>query len=889
MRRPLPLALALVLLLVASAASAAREVVAPRVSVVFEEARLEPFAQRAAAEAEAALRALEARLGSPLPRLTVRLDDRTDRYNAFASVLPRPTVALRALFPAGGELGFGAPDPLYELLVHELTHLWQFGFLERPAGAAEPLPRLGVVGEGVAAVPPAWLAEGLAVWAESELSGAGRLSQPRTRGLLRVLALEGAWPSLAAASRDGLATWPGGEARYLLGGAFVARLVERHGLPTLRAALREFNAGGPLGTFAGAWRRAAGTDLRDEWEGLRAALLAEAEAAAATATRGERLTRSEGRKAGPAPSPGGRSVAWSEAGALRVARVTPAGLADERPVREGVWAEGLDWLDEETLLYARPVRAAGREALELHALDLASGRETRWTRGARARFPRALPGGCALYVEDDAVAGSSLHRACPGGAGAGELVWRAPAGHRIVGLAVSGRGRIALSLWRGGRVDLALLDGEALRWLTTDRAAELEPAWRGERALLYRRDARAADGAPEAWRLETATGLAAPVARPLGGAYAPAPLGDDLLYLEATGAGLELARAPLAGLEPARVPEREPPPPPGAAEEAAAAAYPVRPYRPLASLVPYGWVPAGLELRSLAPLRLALAAELWGEDRSGRFAYVGTVGYDPALAAGHLGGGHLALDLGVDEGGLLAVAGPPRPLAAGVRVGVWPHAPHLAARTETALGATARLRARRPVERSALLGRLAVGLVHLRSTNDLHLEARLDAAWSSQRAADRFGYRLGPRLAVTAVTTAAPFGASRGAWLDADHLWPLASLGDRPPLVAEAGLRAGWRMAPPVPLALSEWAAVGTLGARASLPLGWAYGDGRYALERLTLEPRLRLWYDGALGIGGDAAVWADATALYLAPVSVGVQGGWAEGPWLRVGARLPR
>lgn len=860
-------------------ARAAREVVAPHVTVVFEDPGLEPYAQRAAAAAESAWAALAARLGSPPPPLVLRLEDRTDRYNAFATVLPRPTVALRALFPLGGEVGFGAPDPLERLLVHELTHAWHFAHLDRPPGAP-PAPRLGLVGEGAAAVPPAWLIEGLAVWAEGALTGGGRLDDARTRGLLRALAHEGDWPALADVARGGFEAWPGGEARYLLGGALVARLVDRHGLPALRAALREFNAGGPLDTFAAAWRRAVGTDLEAEWAAVREALAAEAAAAATAAGPSERLTEGGAAAAGPAVAPDGRRVAWLEGDALRVATLAPAGLQDARTVRAGIRVEGLDWLDDGRLLYARRVRAGGRDGLELHALDLATGREARWTAGARARFPRALPDGCALYVRDDVVAGAQLRRACPDGdAGA---VWAAPEGVRIVGLDVSRGGRVALALWRRGEVDLALLEAGRPRWLTRDRTADLEPAWDGETALVYRTDR---GGAAELWRLEPATGRAAPVARPLGGAFAPAPRDRELLFLELTGAGPVLARADGGGLEPARALPRE------AWPEAAPdpAAYPVRPYRPGSSLRPYGWLPAELDV-ALAPPRLAVALQALGEDAAGRWTWALTAGWDGRLSAGHLAGAHAALDLARDEGGILALAGPPRPLTAGLRVGAWPHAPHLAAREETALGAEGRLGARLDLDGAALLGGLRVGLVHLRSDGALHLEGRLDAAWTAQRA-DRFGHRRGPRVALVALTTAVPGGASAGAWLDASWLGTVPGLGAVAglPLVAEAGLRAGWRPLPPVPLALADGAAVATLGGRLSLPVGWVYGDGRYALEQLTLEPRLRAWYDGALGVGADLAVWADATALYAGSLSLGLQGGWAQGPWLGVGARLPR
>ena len=77
-------------------------------------------------------------------------------------------------------------------------------------------------------------------------------------------------------------------------------------------------------------------------------------------------------------------------------------------------------------------------------------------------------------------------------------------------------------------------------------------------------------------------------------------------------------------------------------------------------------------------------------------------------------------------------------------------------------------------------------------------------------------------------------GASIGAWADAVY-YRFVSL---PPLsgTLELALRAGYRQSPVISLSLEDWAAVGLLGYRLTIPIEWRIDDGVYSLERLTLR-----------------------------------------------------
>ena len=249
------------------AAAQPLEVVTTRVRVIFDDPELEAYARKVAATAERALEEVAALFGiEPVP-VVLKLDGDSDTFNAFAAVVPRPEVDLRALFPLASPIGLRAEDPTRLLLLHELTHVVQLSFTESASGGGG-LPRLGLVGEGVASPPPSWFLEGIATWVESDLTAGGRRDEARTPGLLERLATEGTWPSLAEAGLSTYAPWPGASTRYLLGVGFVDHLVREHGFDAILETLRQYNGGGFFGDFSTAWEKATGTSPRRRLGGL---------------------------------------------------------------------------------------------------------------------------------------------------------------------------------------------------------------------------------------------------------------------------------------------------------------------------------------------------------------------------------------------------------------------------------------------------------------------------------------------------------------------------------------------------------------------------------------------------------------------------------------------
>lgn len=814
-------------------------VIGERVRVLYPEAAYAAYAQQLAYQAEAALAQLEAYFGGLDAPVYITLETTTDAFNAFAIPLPHPRVVLRPLFPTDGALGFGAEDIGELLLAHELTHLLQLGYRETPEG----MRRLfGLVGDGLGAPAPPWLVEGLAVYFESRLTGGGRLDDPLTRAVLDTLALSEHWPSLAELSVGSYDRWPGGLARYLLGGSFVAYLIERYGFEALLATLRQMNAG-LLTPFSQAWQQVTGAPLAESYAAWSAAVR---RAAAARTVQDYPLLA-----AGSAPvlSPSGAQLAYvNPAGELVVAALAEAGLGEARVVLREAQLASFDWLDEGALVYSRLAPWGATSYRELFRYELASGQEI--PLGVRhAGLVRALPDGCLLVGIDRLLEPSRLLQWCDG-----ELRERLllPLGAQLIGVDVSASGRLALIIWQRGESLLGLVD-DALQLYRTPFAELRAVRWQQEALIV----SAVADGVLELWRLDPSDWRAARLSASLGGAAQPTVRGDRLIAQTVTASGyalIELAAVAEAKevlvLEPAALAVMTASPPP----------LPTAPYDPRATLSPYGWLPAV----SYAPGRgLNVAVTLYGQDVSERHSY--------ALTAGLAGSMY-----GYLEYGYQAPLGPLRfhqfPFGVRLRLGLWPHAPHLAASGALVGGVELSALARYRLGRWLAAGELGVGAVWLPSLG-LRPEGRLALRLSAQRA-DRWGYPLrGLAVGLSAVHSATAAGGSSGLWWDARYAAPLAAgtLG--------AALRAGYRPAPEIPLALPGWSALASLEYRLSLPLAWRYGDGIIAAERLTLAPAVRAWPGG---VGVDVALALDGMIGYELPLRLGVRAGYAGGLWLQ-------
>jgi hypothetical protein len=178
--------------------------------------------------------ALVGRTGRMLP---VVLPDAGTDSNGFADFVFR-RIHLYLYPPSDGELAFG-PSWWAEVGVHEYTH-----WLHLTSASGLPGALAWALGDACApnVFIPEWLAEGLAVYAESGFSPyAGRLNDGTFDAYLATRMRSRKPPSLVQASFAPPA-YPGGGAPYLFGGEFLRYLAETYGREALVRFIRAYGA-----------------------------------------------------------------------------------------------------------------------------------------------------------------------------------------------------------------------------------------------------------------------------------------------------------------------------------------------------------------------------------------------------------------------------------------------------------------------------------------------------------------------------------------------------------------------------------------------------------------------------------------------------------------------
>jgi len=229
------------------------------------------LALRLAEIAEDTWRALRPSLGIVPPALTrVVLADQTELWNGYATPLPRDTIVLYAVWPAGSDLAFD--DWLRIAFAHEFTHIIH---LDRSEGWARGLR--AIFGRTRFGFPnlflPAWQIEGLATYEESLITGQGRLHAGDFRAIVREAAAAGRLEPLDRVN-GGLTDWPGAAATYAYGLGFHAYLAERFGAGTF-AALSDATARRFPYTGSRAFKRIYGESLGTLWRGYELAAAAD--------------------------------------------------------------------------------------------------------------------------------------------------------------------------------------------------------------------------------------------------------------------------------------------------------------------------------------------------------------------------------------------------------------------------------------------------------------------------------------------------------------------------------------------------------------------------------------------------------------------------------------
>ncbi|MDE3150787.1 MAG: PD40 domain-containing protein [Gemmatimonadota bacterium] len=580
---------------------------------------LESTARRAAADAERAYGQLSAELTPPRGPIDLVIADNVDATNGSATPFPTNRIVIYANPPVNDPSLRFTNDPVAMVITHELTHVFH---LDRARGVW----RLAqdVFGRAPYLFPneysPAWLTEGLAVYYESKLTGAGRVLGSDHTMILRAYGAEHRFPSIDRISRAD-ARFPFGNSPYVFGSMFMDYLARTRGdrmrafveseasqlipLWLNRPAKQAFGL-----SFTAAWRR---------WS--------------------DSVTHAAGDPALPAPgwrflTVGGGYASyprWADDTALvftgttgrqsfAAYSVTLDGSA-QRLGRRNSDSPTLLPADGERLFtqleYVDPYRVRSD-------LFARRGRRTvRLTRGARLTTPDLRDDGRIVAVQTTPGATRLVTLASDGSdlraltSGSPDEQWAEPRWS-------PDGAHIAASLWRrGGTSEIVVLDtaGRIVQRISPAHAVQAAPSWSPDGTRIYFTSDRAgatnvysarfAPGGPDSLDVLTAvnTGIFFPVVSPDGRWLA----GSVVL-----GDGYHLGIAPMDRVVPAPAP-----PLPAAAEPQPAAASdsvdtPASRYSPWRSLWPRYWMP--VEEPSLAG-GARLGAFTSGSDVVGRHAY----------------------------------------------------------------------------------------------------------------------------------------------------------------------------------------------------------------------------------------------------------------------------
>jgi hypothetical protein len=273
-----------------------------------------PLGLRAAREAEGAWAALARDLVPPRGPVDLVVTDNADVSQGFASTFPTNRVVVFARPPVDEAALRFSDDWLRLVIVHELAHLFH---LDRARGPWRLAQR--VFGRHPAAFPnqygPAWLSEGLAVHAESRVTGAGRLVGTEHRVVVAAAARDGRFRRLDELS-IGSSAFPGGLQSYAYGSLLVDRLASAPGSRGLRALVDAQSAQWNPFRIDRTAERAFGTSFSASWRAWRDSI--------APPPRG--VTRARRVPGASAPRPAGtrRTRAGSATRRCSTPRTTPA-------------------------------------------------------------------------------------------------------------------------------------------------------------------------------------------------------------------------------------------------------------------------------------------------------------------------------------------------------------------------------------------------------------------------------------------------------------------------------------------------------------------------------------------------------------------------------------
>lgn len=539
------------------------------------------FAQETARHLENGLPAVLEVVGTEKPKvIDVYIRDPAGAPNGMAiAYRRRPTIELWVT-PPTADFVIGQHRSWAELVsLHEYAHIVH---LRTPPRRSDFPWLLGI---GPVSVPD-WMAEGYATYIEGQVTGFGRPTDPYRAAYLRVLAVEGRFPSYRRLKSAG---WIDGGSHYLIGSAFVEWLVARSDVEAPSRLWRRMTAATPR-EFDEAFEGVFGGRPEVLYGRFVAEMTARAMAAEGTGPEQVPFLERLGETGPPAVSPDGERIAFmaavKDSWRLQVlsTEVDEEALAREAERLEREGEDPLDvpvasrtephallldkeisiadprWLPDQRLIYSRARQFGDRRIRDLGVIDLDG--HARWvTRGEGVRAPDPDPTGTfAVAVKLDwgrtALARVDLST------GDTELLQPlsldvldsprvSPDGSRVAFLR-----QTYGAPFRPYVMDLDTGETRSIDVPPDARFYDLE--WHGEDALVF---GAGSEGAMEIVRVDLSTDTWSTLTETGGVAMVPTLAGDVLYHLQLHAEGKDIIRTELGGNLPPSTPAPFPPAP----------------------------------------------------------------------------------------------------------------------------------------------------------------------------------------------------------------------------------------------------------------------------------------------------------------------------------------
>jgi hypothetical protein len=626
---------------------------------------LDTLAVRAASSAERAYERVAALISRPPKgRIEVVLSDHVDITNGSATPFPSNRILVFARPPVDEPALSDYGDWLDLVLTHELTHVFHldragsFGMGLRAAFGRVPLfwpffPSLGT---------PRWNIEGMAVAAETELTGAGRNHGTYHEMVVRTAVLEHRFDRMDRLNATS-PIWPGDQRVYIYGSRFMDHLADRFGEDVYRRLVDNTASAAlpPLLFFDRVAQRTFGESFDDAYAVWRDTLDARYSALADSLdasglTTPERVTTHGYYAVHPRLSPDGAALAYAvqDGRETTSTRVLDAVTAERRWQRRRNGTGGLSWLPDGSGLVVSQLEYASPYEVYQDLYVVAADGERRITRGARLQDPDIARDGRRIVAVENGGGSNRIVMVSPAGAVRAVTPLDADVHWAFPRFSPDGM-RIAAARWtRGGDYDVVVLDtaGALLMRVTADRAIDTQPTWSPDgRWVVFSSDRT---GIANLYAADVAGGgTLRQVTNVLTGAFHPDVSADgDWLHFSLYAAdGYHIARMPF---DPAQW--RDPAP----VRIAATATFSPatngvdgadggevvveapRRYSAWRTLAPTAWIPAFWGGDAAGTF---VGASTFGVDVVGRYTWAATVGVQPSngLVRGSLGIGSAVL------------------------------------------------------------------------------------------------------------------------------------------------------------------------------------------------------------------------------------------------------